>query len=667
MTVAHLDYETRSTVKLPDTGPYVYAMDPTTDIWLAAYAFDDEEPQLWYPPYVCEILGIPYVEPTRLFDHIRAGGEIRAHNAAFERLMTKYVAVPRYGWPEPKLEQYVCSAAEAAAMSLPRSLGELCRVTNMKVQKDDEGYQLMMRMCRPRKINDDGSLVWWDVPERIHRLGAYCKTDVKAEQTVEKALRRLPPREREIYLHTERKNDRGIQLDRELILACKDISNEGIRRANAELSRLTSGAVEAVTQSGRLREWLGAQGVANESVAKAAVKELLAAEGLSPEVRRVVELRADAGRSSVAKLDTMLECVCPDGRARGLTMYHGASTGREAHKLIQPGNMPRGDVENAERFIPDVLARNYDAIDLIENPIAVVSSLLRACLTAGAGRTLTAADFSAIEARVLVVLAGQEDVVENWRRYDATGDKRYDQYIINAMNLYGKAFEEITKALRQGGKFQELGCGYGMGAKKAVSAGKTVYGLDLTEEQAQVVVKGYRDTHQQVVGFWRGADDAAIEAVAKPGTVVTFGALQNLRFTKQGGYLYLILPSKRPLCYAAPKIVERKTPWGEMKPAVEFSSVDSLTKKWGRSCLYGGLIVENIVQAVSRDLLKEADLRVEQHGYEVILDVHDEVVSEAVIGHGSVQDFEKLLAQTPPWAEGWPVKAEGWRGERYRK
>lgn len=655
--ILHLDWETRSTVKLPDTGPYVYAMDPTTDIWLGAYAFNDEDPQLWHP-------GEPV--PQRVIDHIRSGGEIRAHNAAFERLMMKYVATPRYGWPEPALEQYVCSAAEAAAMSLPRGLGELCRVTGVQVQKDDEGYQLMMRMCRPRKILDDGTLVWWDVPDRVARLGAYCIQDVRAEQSVEKALRRLTPREREIYLHTERKNDRGIYLDRELVLASKDIAEEGIRRANAEIARITGGAVAGVTKTGQMREWLGGQGVANESVSKAAVRELLAGD-LSPEARRVLELRADAGRSSVAKLDTMLDCVCPDGFIRGLTMYHGASTGRESGKLVQPQNFPRGDVNEAERFIPDILSRSYDSIDLIENPVAVVSSLLRGCLSAKPGHELLAADFSAIEARVLVVLAGQEDVVQNWRAFDA-GDKSRDQYIRNAMVLYGIPFEDVKKMPhRQTGKFQELGCGYGMGHKKAVSAAKDVYGLELDEERAKTIVGVYRETHPAVVNFWHQANDAAIEAVATPGSVVTFGALRNLKFTARGAYLYLILPSKRPLVYASPKIVDRKTPWGEMRPAVEFSSVDPITKKWGRSSLYGGLIVENIVQAVSRDLLKEADLRVEQHGYEVCLDVHDEVVAQVPVGFGSVEEFERLLAETPEWATGWPIKAEGWRGPRYRK
>jgi DNA polymerase len=343
-------------------------------------------------------------------------------------------------------------------------------------------------------------------------------------------------------------------------------------------------------------------------------------------------------------------------------MYHGASTGREAGKGVQPHNFPRPDIDNVESLIPLVLAGAYDAIDLMHHPISVVVSLLRSMIRAKPGYELTAGDFSAIEARVLNILAGQDDIVALF----AEGE---DVYSYNAGRLPGA--EPYVKGKkhpwRQTGKFQELGCGYGMGAKKAVSAAKTVYGLELSPEDAELIVKGYRETHDRVVAFWHESANAAMEAVATPGSVVTFGALRNLKFTKQGAYLYLVLPSRRALIYAAPKIEEQKAPWGDMVEGVTISAVNGYTRKWERQRMYGGLWVENIVQAVSRDLLKEADLRVEQHGYEVILDVHDEVVAQAPIGHGSVEEFEKLLEMTPEWAKGWPIKAEGWRGERYRK
>jgi DNA polymerase len=686
LTTLSIDFETRATVDLRATGVYPYAQHPETDIWCFAWAFDDEEPEIWHPGMVRDGPGPSWENQGvtfRFLRHIYEGGEMRAWNAEFERIIWKYILTPRYGFPEPTREQWVCSAAEAAAMSLPRSLDQCAQVTGVGQQKDQDGYGLMMRMTRPRKIHPDGRIEWWDVEERKQRLYEYCRQDVRTERAITKVLRRLTPREREIYLHTTLKNDRGIPLDRELVLAAREVADEGIERANAALYQVTGGAVTEVTKVGQMKAWLNSQlpekqvihtidGTPNtavcnitlapavDSVSKAAVRELLESD-LSPEVRQVLELRADAGKSSIAKLDSMLEVACEDGQLRGLTMYHGASTGREAHRLTQPGNFPQGDVPNAEQYIDAVLRRAYDEIDLYYHPIRVIVSLLRAMISARPGYDFIAADFSAIEARVLVVLAGQDDIVELWR-------SGQDVYKYNAARLYGVPVEQVTKQQRQTGKFQELGAGYGMGAKKAVSAGKAIYQLELSEETAKEIIDGYRKTHQRVVDFWYESDRAAIEAVSQPGSVVTFGALRNLKFTHQGAYLYLILPSKRPLVYAAPRIVHVPPPWGgDPRPAVEISAVNGYSRKWERQRMYGGLWVENIVQAVSRDLLKEADLRVEEHGYEVVLDVHDEVVAEVPEGVGSVEEFEKLLAITPPWAEGWPIKAEGWRGKRYRK
>lgn len=653
MTVLSIDFETRATVDLRATGVYPYAQHPDTDIWCMAWAFDDEEPEIWTPD-------MP--ELDRVFLHVKTGGEIRAWNAAFERIIWNEIMVKRYGAPRVKIEQWVCSAAEAAAMALPRSLDQCAAVTGVQQQKDQDGYQLMMRMTRPRSITKEGKVIWWEVEERKQRLFAYCKQDVRTERALTKVLRRLTPREREHYLETERANDRGIPLDRELVLAAKGVAQEGIDRTNTALCELTAGAVTEVTKVGQLKGWLNAQGVETNSVGKAAVRDLLASD-LSPEVRRVLELRAEAGRSSIAKLDTLLECVCPDGRIRGMLLYHGASTGRWTGRLAQVHNFPRGEVDNIESYIPDILAGRYDFIDLLAHPVIVVSSLLRSCLTASKGHDLIAADYSAIEARVLNWLAGQDDIVALF----AAGE---DVYKHNAARLYNIPLSEVQKfPHRQTGKFQELGCGFGMGAKKAVSAAKDIYQLEITEDQAKEIVDGYRRTHSKVVDFWHEANTAALEAVGSPGAVVTFGALRNLKFTKQGAYLYLILPSRRPLVYAAPKIVDRPMPWNkaDLRPAVECSAVNSITRQWSRHGYYGGLWVENIVQAVARDLMAEGTLRARDAGYPYLFTSHDEVVAEVPEGFGSLTEFQSLLTALPEWAVGCPVATEGWRGFRYRK
>jgi DNA polymerase len=605
--------------------------------------------------------------PERVAKHIADGGIIRAHNAQFERIMWRDCAVPKYGFPETDLEQFECSAAEAAAMALPRSLGECARVTGVDVQKDTEGYNLMMRMCRPRSVtvmpDKSVKLTWWDVPDRVARLIAYCKQDVKTEQAISKVLRRLSDDEREVYLLDQRVNDRGFGLDVPLIQNLKLLADEGIDRANADLAELTGGDVTAVSQSGRLTAWLNANGTLTDSVDKAAVQEMLVRDGLEPTVRKVLEIRAAAGRSSVAKLDTMLEYDC-DGRAKGTLLFHGAGTGRWSGKGPQPQNLPRGDVPNAERFIHFIKGSPttaYQYVSLFENPIAVVSSLVRACIVPASGNVFVGGDFAAIEARVLVWLAGQQDVLDMFRRNE-------DVYVAMAAKLFSISAENVDKHQRQTGKFAVLGCGYGMGAEKGKDTAKTMFNLDIEVDEMQRIINTYRSANPMVVNFWHEANRAAIAACETPGVPVTFGHLRNLKFLKAGAYLWLQLPSGRLLSYPAGRVVMAPTPWGEERPAVEFMGVDSYTRKWGAQRLYGGLIVENIVQAVSRDLMVFAMQEAEAFRFKVVLTVHDELLTELPQDSAlTAYDLQTIMSAPPTWAMSLPLRAETWSGERYQK
>jgi DNA polymerase len=688
------DFETRSTVELKSAGVYRYAEDPTTDIWCLAYAFDDEEPEIWtpptcdcrtlVPPAVCDECGIwnkgtPYVAaglPERVVEHIQAGGEFRAWNCAFERIMWNSIMVKRYGAPPLALEQCYCTAAEAAAMALPRALGNAADVLGVEQQKDDAGYRLMLRMARPRRVMPDGTIIWWDVPDKKQKLFSYCKQDVRTERSIYKVTRRLVPGEREKYMLDQRMNDRGIVLDRALVEAAKDIVDVGVTRANARLHDITQGDVAGVTKRDDLVEWLNTQGLVTESISKPALAALLERDDIAANVREVLELRANAGRSSVAKLDSMLEVVQADGVLRGLLLYHAASTGREGGRLVQPHNFPRGEVKDVELFIPAVLEGDYDYLDLFAPPIVIVLSMLRSMLVARPGHDLIAADYSAIEARVLDWLADQQDAVEAWRQYDAAdkADKpKFDPYRVMAVRMgLATAPELVTKEQRNAGKAAKLGLGFGMGEKKFVTASWDVYQVRVTEEQALAAKNIYRDACDKVKRFWYDTNQACIDAVSKPGTVQVFGGLKNLKATKRGGYLYIILPSGRPLCYPAPSIEEREMPWSTPEaPATKMSlhywGVNQVTRQWCKIGAYGGLLVENIVQAVARDLMMDATGRAEERGYLPVLNVHDEVVTDVPRDFGSVKEFEQLMAETPAWATGCPVAAEGWRGPRYRK
>lgn len=631
--------ETRSTVELSTAGVYPYAVHPTTHIWLFAYAFDDEAPEVWFA-------GQPL--PDRIAAHIEVGGELRAWNAGFERVLWREQLSKVYGFPEPMLAQWWCTAAEAAAMALPRGLDQAAAVTGVKHQKDMAGYKLMRKMCIPRTFTKEGAPVWWDDQPSIQRLGTYAKGDVEAERAIGKAVRRLNPREREVFLLDQQMNDRGIMVDFHLVDKAQVMARAEIMKQNQLLDEATGGKVTKVTKVQKLKAWLAEQGLETKSLNKVALKELLDDKtSLSPEVQAALEARQEAAKSSVAKLDAMLDCVGHDDRCRGLLLYHGASTGRWSGKRVQPHNFPRGTIPNVAQYIPGVLDGTCPAPRL-----EIISSMLRSMIIAPEGSEFFCADFAAIEARVLAWVTGCELMLDQFR----DGKPIYKEM---ASVIEGIPVSEIQKPSReyQLGKNTILGCGFGMGWRHFAET----TGVD--EGTAKTAVNAYRGTYPEVPMFWDAMNQAAINAVLNPGEVFN---VNRIKFSQRGAYLWMALPSKRSLAYHTPKVVDRPTPWGEVRPAVEFSGMNSYSHQWERLATYGGSLTENCVQALARDLLADAMLRVEEAGYPVVLTVHDEVVSEVDMGR-DFEHFMGLMKVCPTWAAGTPIDAEGWHGQRYRK
>lgn len=306
-----------------------------------------------------------------------------------------------------------------------------------------------------------------------------------------------------------------------------------------------------------------------------------------------------------------------------------------------------------------------DLIDMIYGPpISVISSCLRGMLTAAPGRTFYCADFAAIEARVLAWLAGQEDVLEVFR----THGKIYEKA---AAGIYHKPLDEVTKDERFVGKVAVLALGYqgGVGAFKTMARG---YGVDVDDAEADEIKVAWREAHPDIVNYWYALERAAHRAVKAPGRIFAAGAEgREVRFRVRGSFLFCQLPSGRVLSYPYPRIEMIEVPWGE-KEGLTYMGIDTKQGsptygKWTRLKTYGGRIAENVTQSVARDLLAEALFRVEAAGYPVVMHVHDEVVCEVEDGFGDIDEFNTLVAQTPDWAEGLPVAAEGWTGKRYRK
>ena len=383
-----------------------------------------------------------------------------------------------------------------------------------------------------------------DVPDKVRRLIAYCRQDVEVERALHQRLRPLSDAEREVFLLDARINERGVAVDRDLVDAAEALVAETQAQLDAEMQELTGGVVEAATQSGRLLTWLRARGVEADSVDKPAVAELLGTN-LPDDVRRVLEVRAEAARSSTAKLKAFRARTCRDGRLRDNLLYHGAGTGRWSGKGVQLQNLPRPSiVVDTEAAITAIRQREEPWwIDAFYGPpMGVVSDCLRGMLIASPGMELIAADFAAIEARVLAWLAGQRDLI----RLFATGG---DAYRHMAAEIYGRAADTIAKGSveRQLGKQAVLGCGYGIGAPKFRTTCANA-GIRIDEALAERVVKTYRTTNGRIVALWRELEHAALRAIEQPGLTVPDrpAAAGRVRFRKKGDFFgWSCLPAGR--------------------------------------------------------------------------------------------------------------------------
>lgn len=664
MTELHIDFETRSAVDLKEVGLHNYASHPSTDAWCMAYAFDDEPVQLWER-------GQPI--PPQVALHVAMGETVIAHNAAFELAIWAHIMCFRYRWPDLAPEQCQDTMVMAYAMALPGALERVAPALGLAHAKDMAGHRLMLQMSRPREIAEDGTVTWWDDSEKLEKLYAYCRNDVEVERAVATRLMQLSPREHALWVLDQTINNRGVFVDRAAVRAAIAVVQREQDRLNDGIRNATDNAVGFCTEVAGITKWIRGQGVPIPGIAKADVLDALALDDLPPAVRAVLLLRQEAGKTSTAKLQAMLDAASADGRLRGMFQFHGAGTGRWAGRRVQLHNLPRPKLKHAEiEQAVDVLTRMEPAqaaqyLSLFhDKPLDVISWSLRALLKAAPGRDLLAADYSNIEGRAVAWLAGCERKLERFRAFDAgTGP---DIYVALAAEILGLTIEEVTDAMRQAyGKVPELACGYQGGVGAFQMMAKT-YGVKVSDVEAEKIKTRWREAHPEIVSYWYDIEDAAIRAVLNPGAACSVGPRgREVTFRMVGSFLWCKLPSDRVLCYPYPKLKPILTPWGAMKDCLHYMSVNGMTNKWEETHTYGGKLTENVTQAICRDLLAHGMTAAENAGYAVVLHVHDEVVSEVEKDFGNLKEFEQLCASTEAWAAGLPVVAKGWRGERYRK
>ena len=686
MNLATIDFETKSKCDIKKAGGWRYSEDPSTDVLCLKFKLPDREMGLWTPVFD-SLEDDPMGPLNPLFDWIKNGGLVEAHNSGFEEAIWQNVMHKKYNAPLVRPSQWRCSASKASALALPRSLEEVGKALGLPIEKDMEGRRLMLKMSKPRKplkkekeeilknpdvsLRDDGLTfyhdpsdhefnLWHESPKDFIRLFDYCHRDVETEELASASMFDLSPDELKIWQLDQEINRRGIFCDAPLIKKSLEFIEIYSEVLTKELQEVTKGEIQTSGHLKKILTWLEDEGIFMDGLAKAKIEEALKWDFLSPEARRVLEIRQALALTSPKKLKAMLAMAgVDDSRIRGALLYHGASTGRWSGRGIQPQNLPRGTVKDVETCILDLEKMSYETFaEKYPDVLGAISSCIRGMLCAPKGKKLVCADFSSIESRALFWLAEDLDGLEIYN----THGKVYEAM---ASEIYNIPMESVKKGSfeRQLGKQAVLGCGYQMGWKTFITTCEG-YGIEITAKQSKMAVDAYRNKFWRVKAFWYEAERCAIEAVLKPGKVIQNG---KVFWKKVGDFLFCKLPSGRKIAYKDPQIKRGETPWGEPKDLLTFMGVDSKIRKWTRQKTYGGKLVENITQAVARDFMAEAMLRVEDAGYEIILTVHDELLAETDEGFGSLEEFETIMAQRPSWGLDCPIEVEGWEGKRFKK
>ena len=638
-----IDIETYSSTNLNQTGVYRYADSDDFELLLFGYATDfgpvkvvDLTQGEKIPPQIIEALDNP--------DIIKS-----AFNAQFER-----VCLSRYIGRRLKPAGWHCSRVWSATLGLPLSLRDVGSMLGLPRQKITAGKELVRYFCtpcKPTKANQNRTRNFpYHAPDKWQQFKQYNQRDVEVEMEITQKLERFPvlQNEWENYWMDQDINDRGIRIDQQLVnnaIKCQSVFHDKYLQTAKNITGLAN-----PNSPLQLKDWLHQQGVKTDSLSKASVTQLL--QTTTGKVHQVLALRQLLSKSSVKKYQAMQKAMCQDGRVHGLLQFYGANrTGRWAGRLVQIQNLPRNSMPDLEEARELVKQGNVPALAMLYDSVPdVLSQLIRTAFIPSKNHHFYVADFSAVEARVIAWLSN-----EKWRQ-DAFA-KNEDIYCASASQMFGVPVVKhgINGELRQKGKIAELALGYGgsIGALKAMGATK----LGLTDDELPPLVQMWRNASPHIVQFWWDVDKAAKECIKTHLPQTT----HEMKFIYRSGCMFLRLRSGRYLCYPQPKIGINR--FGS--ESITFMGINTV-KKWDRIETYGAKLVENIVQATSRDLLAEAMRRLEATGNTVVMHIHDEAVIDAPFNR-SLDTMVQLMTKVPDWANGLILNAAGFVSDFYKK
>ena len=642
-----IDIETYSSNDLPSCGVYRYVEAPDFTILLFAYSIDNA-------PAVCCDFAMGEELPAEIIDALRDPAVVKtAFNAAFERICISHY----FGWPLMEPAQWKCTMVRAARMGLPLSLGQCGEVLRLTEGKMKEGAALIRYFSVP---NRGKRHLPADAPDKWEVFKQYCIRDVDTEQQILKKVRRLEPAEFDelLYNYDQRINDRGVLLDRQLAENAARFDDEYKAHLFAEAQQLTG--MENPNSPAQIKEYIAkATGQTIGSLNKKDLGDLEASLKYWPKAQRVLAIRKEMGKTSNKKYSAMLKCVCNDGRIHGLLQFCGANrTGRWAGRLVQVQNLPQNHLADLDYARQLVKAGDLEDFELnYENPTHVLSELIRTAFIAKPGHTFHVCDFSAIEARVIAWLAGENWVLDVFR---AGGDI----YCSTAGKMFHCTVEKHgeNSELRPKGKIAVLALGYGGGINALENMGGSRMGLSESEEKE--IVKKWRDANPHIVKFWSTIETAAVKAI-KTGDSITIH--RGIVVSYKWGMLLITLPSGRTICYPRATIgIETGDGWRGDHEIIEYEGLNQTTKKWEKVRTYGGKLTENVVQATARDILGMVIIRAEQSELPIVFHVHDEIIVEANETQ-TLNDVEAIFSQPISWCRDLPLKGAGYTTPYYIK
>lgn len=697
-----IDFETRSTVDLKSAGSRRYAQDPSTDILCLCIKWGLAE-DVWVP-------GMPF--PTLLAEAIRRNVGFRAWNATFEIAIWQEIAVKRYGFPEVPVTKFSCTMQKAALVGCPGALERAVVALRLPVRKNMDGHRLMLKMCKPlpaRKDDPPGTIRWHDDPDDHLRLQAYCMDDCRAEAMAESYLPPPPPMEVALQRVDRFINMRGIMVDRLAAEGAAKIARQEKARLNAEMVRITNGAIGSTNQVALILDFVQRRGVSIDRLRASDVRDVLAENedddsggdldvsseqldaysaleggGVDPAALTALSLRAEAAKASTSKLDALVKGVNADSCMTDMFAYSAAyRTQRWAGRRFQAHNLPRMgppcETEDQVEVWYETLAsgRYQDFVDLLPTikgkKMTVMDGLkasLRGFLTARRGRKLCIADLGQIEARVAGWIAGQWDVIEAFERLDAAVSAGASEDEIKALDIYTITGKKMGFD-RQSGKIATLACSYG-GGYMALMVFAAIYGTNFSEVDARNIVDAWRAANPMIVMAWALEERCARAAIDNPGTVIPIGDGRVGAYFFSGGNLQRKLPSGRCLIYRNVAVIPQPTPWGQMRMTITYEGNIFAKGQPGvfiRQRTYAGKLFQNSCQAVARDVLAAGLIRAERMGLECVLHVHDEQAIDTEASMVAVNGPRLVRAMTDPlpWLPGLPIASSADVSFRYRK